>query len=917
MPVRRAPWWMYVVAASFLGHYALVTYSLIWGTQRLGVNPEYTGGRMLLRTVASGSPAERVGLQPGDHLVTVDGQAIHNGHDWNAVAANLEPGQPRKLEIERAGKRLEATLTLRRLSWSDWDATVLMVVFGIRGAQLVLLVLAFFIAFSRPHEFVGRLGALFLAGWATGWPQVPYGMAATWRHLPALVGGLLWIAEVGAVAGTPLFFTFFAIFPRALFRARWAWGLVWLPGIGAISVSILHYYRLVYQPGRATGIPDWALPALLSVGVAYIFSGLLALVANYRRLEEVNERRRMRVLVVGSVVGLPPLVAVTVLSSLGGRSGTLANFFLSFPVLMMVVLLFTAFPLSFGYAILRHRLFDIRVMIRQGAQYALARGVMLSLVPVLAVVLLADLLLHGDQPLIAILGARGWVYGALVGVAALAHTKRRQWLEALDRRFFRDRYDAQRLLREVVEEVRQAGSFERVAPLVVARIEAAFHPEFAALLAREPREVSYRSLAAAPAGQAPPPLPSDSKLMALMRVLGKPLQVSLTESGWLKQQLPHAETDFLRQARIDLLVPIAGSPERTEALLALGVKRSEEPYTREDQDLLVAIAASLALLLEKPAPGPVRVSEAFEECPQCGTCYDTGAVRCAQEGASLMPMRLPRLLAGRYRLARRRGRGGMGTVYEATDTALERSVAVKVIRDDLVGSADAAERFRREARAAASFSHPNVVTIYDFGVAADTRAFLVMELLEGWTLREELQRHKRLAAPRAVEILRGVCAAVDAGHRRQLIHRDLKPENIFLARGETGESAKVLDFGIAKFLSAATQPTADTGTGLLVGTLYYMAPEQLHGESAQPAWDLWALAVVAYEMLTGARPFAGATAAECHSALLAGRFTPLATHLPEAPAPWQGFFARALALERAGRPDSAHTFFAELERALL
>lgn len=625
----------------------------------------------------------------------------------------------------------------------------------------------------------------------------------------------------------------------------------------------------------------------------------------------------MRVLVVGSVVGWSAILPPTMLILLGALSGILASFFSSLPVLMMVALLFMAFPLSFAYAILRHRLFDIRVMIRQGAQYALARGVMLSLVPVLAVVLLADLLLHGDQPLIAILGARGWVYGALVGVAALAHTKRRQWLEALDRRFFRDRYDAQRLLREVVEEVRQAGSFERVAPLVVARIEAAFHPEFAALLVREPRETSYRSMAAAPAGQAPPPLPSDSKLMALMRVLGKPLQVSLTESGWLKQQLPHAETDFLRQARVDLLVPIAASPERTEALLALGVKRSEEPYSREDQDLLVAITTSLALLLEKPTVAPGRVSEAFEECPQCGTCYDTGAVRCAQEGASLVPMRLPRLLAGRYHLARRLGRGGMGTVYEATDTALERRVAVKVIRDDLINDADAAERFRREARAAASFSHPDVVTVYDFGVAADTRAFLVMELLEGWTLREELRQHRRLPASRTVEILRGVCAAVDAAHRRRLIHRDLKPENIFLARAETGETAKVLDFGIAKFLSLATQTAPDTGSTLLVGTLHYMSPEHLRGEPAHASWDLWALAVVAYEMLTGAYPFAGATAAECHSAVLMGRFTPLAVHLPESPACWQAFFARAFSLNLRDRPTSAQMFFAQLESSLL
>ena len=118
---------------------------------------------------------------------------------------------------------------------------------------------------------------------------------------------------------------------------------------------------------------------------------------------------------------------------------------------------------------------------------------------------------------------------------------------------------------------------------------------------------------------------------------------------------------------------------------------------------------------------------------------DSGATQCVQEGARLVPVILPRLLEGRYRLEKRLGRGGMGTVYAAKDTALERGVAVKVIREDLVGSAEAAERFRQEGRVAASFAHPNVVTIYDFGVADGRRAFLVMELLEGTTLREALR----------------------------------------------------------------------------------------------------------------------------------------------------------------------------------
>jgi eukaryotic-like serine/threonine-protein kinase len=176
---------------------------------------------------------------------------------------------------------------------------------------------------------------------------------------------------------------------------------------------------------------------------------------------------------------------------------------------------------------------------------------------------------------------------------------------------------------------------------------------------------------------------------------------------------------------------------------------------------------------------------------------------------------------------------------------------------------------------------------------------------------------------RTLEIMRGVCAAVDAAHQRHLIHRDLKPENVFLARAQTGEISKVLDFGLAKLLQTAAAavpnaPTAsgvETGAGVLLGTLQYMAPEQLAGGTPQPAWDLWALAVLAYEMLTGTHPFGNAWP-DCHRALLAGSFTPITAHLPESPPRWTELFAKALALDPKRRAESARSFFLELERAL-
>ena len=917
MSSSRAPWWMYIIAASFLGLFALRIFVLspfYPGPGSLGFFPDDRSSSVIVQRVGSGSVAERGGLRAGDRIVSANGLTIHGPVNWDMAAMTFEVGRPLRLQIEREGRRIELSMIPERRS-----ETLLRDPIGslLAGTDLLTLVIAFVIAFRRPHDLVARIGAWFLATAAIFFfPPVP-GISATWRHLPAPLGALLWIAFVSGSVFSAIFFTFFATFPRPLFHRRWIWWLVWAPSLLVTVVFLPVNYALVYQQ-QPSAIPEpfLSVPVSFAVFGCYALGGLMVLVINYRRLKDINERRRVRVLVVGSVVGW--VAAGTFLAFIVAGGGRATAAFFSTPLVFMTTLsLFPAFPLSFAYAILRHRVFDLGVIVRRGLQYTLARGVLLTAVPVLGVALLTDLLLHGQQPLLEILRARGWIYVVLGGVAAMAYVKRQSWLEALDRRFFRERYDAQRLLREVVEEVREERSFERVAPHVVARIEAALHCEFAGLLVREPGEPNYRILAMAPAGHALPVLPAESKLMSLVRLLGKPLEMPQTGSSWLGQQLPHEETEFLRQARIELLVPIATAAGRTEVMLVLGVKRSEEPYSREDRDLLVAIASSLALLLERPSGAPAARTDIFEECPQCGSCYDSGATQCVKEGARLVPVILPRLLEGRYRLKQRLGRGGMGTVYAAADTALERGVAVKVIREDLVGSAEAAERFRQEGRVAASFAHPNVVTIYDFGVADGSRAFLVMELLEGATLREALRAQKCFPPAQVLAILRDVCAALEAAHHRQLVHRDLKPENIFLVRDERRNTAKVLDFGIAKFLSTATQQrTADTAQGARLGTPRYMSPEQWLGQEPHPAWDLWAVAVVAYETLTGTHPFGDKSPAEWRGIGPAACFAPVTAHMPQAPQAWQDLFERTFANDPTRRPQSAETLFSKLQSAL-
>jgi tRNA A-37 threonylcarbamoyl transferase component Bud32 len=923
----RGSWWLYGIAVSILGYVGLMLYADPLGPGSFGVRLRFEHGNAAVLDVRQGFPAANAGVQPGDVIVAAGGLPVGSLLTWRVAVENVEVGPPFLLRLERDGKPREAAVVFdahwRRWSVGNWLTYVAKV-----AGKLLCVGLALLIGLRAPRDRVALIGAAFLASIATTdllpiatldplAPTLPSGSAALWRALPLWLGAPLWIGALTFLSGPMLVTVFFSVFPRPVFRTRrarlvfasaWTLVMVW-----AVPRLLWRMYGAVYAPQRAFAPPVWVDTFIGLTVLVAIAGGIGMLVVNYRRLDDPNERRRIRILALGAAIGLA-----------GTTPGSMADFFDLPPAVYGVLrspawqiaagLIFMALPASFAYAILRHRVFDIGVMIRRGLQYALARRLAAAVVPACAAGLALDLLVNSDQPLRAVLASRGWIYAAVAGIAIVARREQKQWLEALDRRFFREHYNSERLLREVVEQAREARTIEQAAPLVVRRVEEALHPEFASVLLRGPRETVYRAIATSPESAAPFSLPAESKLVALVRLLGKPVDTAPSDSSWLKGQLPSSETEFLRATRTGLLVPIASGEGRPEALLALGVKRSEEPYSAGDQELLVAIAASLGLLADRPALRPLL--NAFEECPRCGACYDAGASSCAAEGATLSIVPLPRLLGGRYRLERRLGRGGMGTVYEASDTLLERRVAAKVIREDLVGSAEAAERFRHEARAAAGFSHPNVVTVHDFGIGENSRAFLVMELLRGATLRERLRAEHRLPAKSAAGILVELCAGVDAAHQRQLVHRDLKPENVFLTPDGGSEHVKVLDFGIAKFLAGGLDMTTATGAGQLIGTLSYMGPEQLAGCPVDASWDLWALGVIAYEMLTGALPFAGTSGAAYQHAVLTGRFTPVADHVPAAPATLQLFFQRALSLDASVRPRPAPRLAEEFERAL-
>jgi serine/threonine-protein kinase len=260
------------------------------------------------------------------------------------------------------------------------------------------------------------------------------------------------------------------------------------------------------------------------------------------------------------------------------------------------------------------------------------------------------------------------------------------------------------------------------------------------------------------------------------------------------------------------------------------------------------------------------------------------------------------LIDGKYELTAKLGEGGMSVVYRARRVHIGDEVAVKILLRKFITNDGALTRFRREARAAAMLHHPNVITIHDFGETGDDNApaFIVMEFVKGTPLRDLLSSERQFSPERALRLMRSICAGVGSAHRQGVVHRDLKPENIIVVAPDEDndfESVRVLDFGLAKML-------ADTHTGTVVGTPYYMSPEQCLGETLDARSDVYSLGAMLYEMLTGQRPFNAETVSGV-----------INKHLYEDPPPLPSTFSvprrvstaimRALAKDPDQRPQTA------------
>jgi eukaryotic-like serine/threonine-protein kinase len=329
------------------------------------------------------------------------------------------------------------------------------------------------------------------------------------------------------------------------------------------------------------------------------------------------------------------------------------------------------------------------------------------------------------------------------------------------------------------------------------------------------------------------------------------------------------------------------------------------------------------------ARAPLSTRDRFDRCPFVAAVRDrvdghpAHAMTSSQpdlrtdDGASLDAPGA--LVAGRYRILERIGDGAMGAVFLAEHEGLQRRVALKFLHASLTGNAEVSARFAREAVAAARIAHPNVIAVHDSGVDEAGRCFLAMEYCRGDELRAVLERDRPMAHDRVIRLARQMASAFDHAHAMGIVHRDIKPENVLIVGAGADETVKVIDFGIARVrLPEGPSNTALTRTGFILGTPEYMAPEQGLGGAIDHRADLYAFAVVTYEMLVGRRPFD-----DDDVMVVIMRHVNATPPAPSALRPDAGFstavdavFAKALAKSARDRFASGAEFVDALERAL-
>ena len=827
--------------------------------------------------LSRGLPADPAGL------LRVWRRAYHLGTQ-TPVTLSVGQGTVTTLQRESAWRADSAT----RVMWLGHHAGPLLRVIGFLIGALVLVSLG-------TRGITARLMtlALVVTAIATGGPL--YGAE---RSVP-IIGGLLLLLVWTA---TPLAFPIIALavlhFPtRAaiLDRHQWIYPALAAATAPLLAISLLTAGFLAGFEGTLPGLSwvamnGWAFDVSFAMSLAANLLIVIEGVWRYRGNADANERRRIQIVVYAGVAAVFAYAINSLVPLLSSLAGLPVQLPWMLQAVLQAIVLLPAFALPYAVAV--KRVFSPRTVLRRSMQYALARRTLSILMALPAAALVLALVSNRDRSLSDIIVGQPLFYAAAIVLAAVGFRYRDRAQRWLDRRFFRAEYDGREILVTLASRVPSETDPAQLVPMVISQVDDALQPEAIAVLAGDDEHMAVVAARRTEVGA----LAREGGLATLLRWSQDPLEIFLEDEQSQAARLPGVDRAWLAASGLSLLVPIfAGSDDRRilAGVIGLGQKRSEEPYTREDRRLLSAIAAQMSAALDLS-----RLRRRLSTSPAAGT---PAVTTLSPGGLAAMAS----VVDGKYRIDAQVGRGGMGAVYRAHDLRLARDVALKVVRAELVAHPHSRARFEREAQIIARLQHPAIVTVFDYGTMADGAAFLVMEYVRGEDLRSLLKRESRLSADRAIELVVAIAGAIEFAHRAGVLHRDLKPENILLP--DSGLGPKVVDFGVAKITDTGGDEGGRTLTqgGTIIGTPAYMAPEQLRGDAVDARADVYSLAVLTYETLTGRLPFGGGSLVEIGIKQADGSERVDFSDIPPGIAVP---LARALSLSREQRPQSAAAF---------
>lgn len=618
----------------------------------------------------------------------------------------------------------------------------------------------------------------------------------------------------------------------------------------------------------------WLLIAVLTLPA-------LAILPVRVRAATLDERRRVGWFLGGIAFGLlPSMIEVT----LEGISPAYDHWTDRPDVAVIVgwllyVPLFTV-PLTTTYAVAARQVLGIRVAVHRAGQYALARVTLTLLTALPFAILLARA--YSDRHLtVAQLaaGASGVVLLTTAAAAGLLLVLRKTALGALERRFGEVRGDLSRRAAAAVEAVRTSRGPRELSTLLHDHIGAALNVDRAVVFtidsASRQYEASYADSAA---------ISSESALARVVEDTDGAVDFCAGKRS-LSLALPAVDREWVRATGFGVLVSLrAPSNGEPLGLMAVSGRRGGLPFVDDELSFISTIAGALALAM--PRHLETADEQPAGECSTCGLVRPAGDQRCGC-GGSLISAAVPPVVAGKFAPRRVLGRGGMGIVYEADDLILQRKVAIKALPRS---SRRAIHQLRYEAQTTAIATHPNLIVVHGVEFWRDT-PLLIMELVDG-TLADRLANGP-LPTQDVVELAQSLGAALEHLHARHILHLDVKPSNIGF--GNDGR-AKLMDFGVSTL----------AGEGDLAGgTPLYLSPERVKGHPPDHHADVWAMAVVLWESLTGRHPFSGAQDLVELERRMAAGIPDLQALCPTCPPGIASGLERALSLDRKGRPETA------------